>query len=455
MKTTDAKIVYSPCPPSSKDVIWGKTVNGKIEFQTFGNEGWKTVAKEDILKDIFQIKEEILEELTQSDWAENDTESLAHILNRTHYIIQPEETETLLDEESLGGDVEATTIGEGPYSVTGFSNATLVVGTKYRVSVVDENGFVFADDKIVEAVTMYAPIYGTPWSGPAEFTEQVVIPIYGDVSLENPVGLAAAITEENGLIIINTPDYDSYSNQPFTVTLKEITQEEEVQQLDEKFLPETKKYQGDWGESDEDSPNFIKNKPTIKAGQGESSIIEGDGITASGDSSHAEGSYTTARGIGSHAEGAGTTASGNMSHAEGTDATASGASSHAEGYQTTASGPQSHAEGNQTTASGYCSHAEGYQTTANHRSQHVVGEYNIADPSTNQATARGNYVEIVGNGVTSSAKSNARTLDWSGNETLAGNLTIGGASGATLKVESGALKVSFDGGTTWLTVSAS
>ena len=63
METTIAKIVYSPCPPSSKDVIWGKTVNGKIEFQTFGNEGWNTVAKEDILKDIFQIKEEILEEL--------------------------------------------------------------------------------------------------------------------------------------------------------------------------------------------------------------------------------------------------------------------------------------------------------------------------------------------------------------------------------------------------------
>lgn len=36
-----------------------------------------------------------------------------------------------------------------------------------------------------------------------------------------------------------------------------------------------------------------------------------------------------------------------------------------------------------------------------------------------------------------------------------GTLTIGGDSGATLKVESGALKVSFNGGTTWLTVSAS
>ena len=43
----------------------------------------------------------------------------------------------------------------------------------------------------------------------------------------------------------------------------------------------------------------------------------------------------------------------------------------------------------------------------------------------------------------------------SGVSAVGGNLTIGGDSGATLKVESGALKVSFDGGTTWLTVSAS
>ena len=34
------------------------------------------------------------------------------------------------------------------------------------------------------------------------------------------------------------------------------------------------------------------------------------------------------------------------------------------------------------------------------------------------------YVEIVGNG-NASTRSNARTLDWSGNETLAGKLTVG------------------------------
>ena len=91
-----------------------------------------------------------------------------------------------------------------------------------------------------------------------------------------------------------------------------------------------------------------------------------------------------------------------------------------QGWNVEASGSKSHAEGYNTTASGDYSHAEGDYTTANHLSQHVFGEYNISDPSTNASTARGTYVEIVGNG-TSSATSNARTLDWSGNQWIAGN----------------------------------
>jgi hypothetical protein len=72
------------------------------------------------------------------------------------------------------------------------------------------------------------------------------------------------------------------------------------------------------------------------------------------------------------------------------------------------------------------SHAEGDYTIANHRTQHVFGGYNIADPSIEDATARGTYVEIVGNGYKESGveyRSNARTLDWSGNEVLAGTIT--------------------------------
>ena len=158
---------------------------------------------------------------------------------------------------------------------------------------------------------------------------------------------------------------------------------------------------------------------------GESSHAEGFFTKASGDSSHAEGVTTTASGNNSHAEGSSTEASGAKSHAEGFGTIASGEDSHAEGHAPRASGDSSHAEGSSTTASGYNSHAEGNHTIANHKSQHVHGEYNISDPSTAEATERGNYVEIVGNGTADNARSNARTLDWSGNERLAGKLTVG------------------------------
>ena len=88
-----------------------------------------------------------------------------------------------------------------------------------------------------------------------------------------------------------------------------------------------------------------------------------------------------------------------------------------EGKDTTASGLAAHAEGRNTVASGYYSHAEGFNTIAAGQNQHVFGQYNIAD---NQNT----YVEIVGKG-DGNARSNARTLDWQGNEVLAGKLTVG------------------------------
>ena len=166
------------------------------------------------------------------------------------------------------------------------------------------------------------------------------------------------------------------------------------------------------------------------------SHAEGGNTTASGSVSHAEGGLTQAKGDASHAEGQNTKAIGANSHAEGSSTTANGLASHAEGGSTTAGGAQSHAEGGGTTTSGFASHAEGGGTTANgtyshtegegtiaqRKSQHVFGEYNIED--TGDSTTRGTYVEIVGNGATNS-RSNARTLDWSGNESLQGSLTLG------------------------------
>ena len=90
-----------------------------------------------------------------------------------------------------------------------------------------------------------------------------------------------------------------------------------------------------------------------------------------------------------------------------------------------ATGTQTHAEGSGVAAFGDYSHVQGIGTIAKNKSQHVFGEYNEVDPSNNASTARGNYVEIVGKGSGATARSNARTLDWNGNEVLSGKLTVG------------------------------
>lgn len=110
--------------------------------------------------------------------------------------------------------------------------------------------------------------------------------------------------------------------------------------------------------------------------------------------------------------------------ASGRSNTASGYYSHAEGYGNSVLMQNGHVEGEYNTVSGRSAHAEGEYNIANHRDQHVFGSYNIADTSTQNASTKGNYIEIVGNGTADNARSNARTLDWSGNETLAGWLTM-------------------------------
>lgn len=179
---------------------------------------------------------------------------------------------------------------------------------------------------------------------------------------------------------------------------------------------------------------------------GNYSHAEGSGTTASGHYSHSEGFRTTAY-LGAHAEGSDTTASGNYSHAEGFESTASGNYSHVEGYTSEASGYCSHAEGQRgiafgnsshaegilTTATGDYSHAEGRGTIASYQSMHVFGEYNslvvIEAEEGQEPDYRNGYVEMVGNGTATSARHDARTLDWNGNEVLAGTVTATGFIG--------------------------
>lgn len=139
--------------------------------------------------------------------------------------------------------------------------------------------------------------------------------------------------------------------------------------------------------------------------------------------SYAEGRMVFAGNEASHAEGNYTKALGHSAHAEGRLATAVGIGSHAEGYNTLAvdydnGGYSSHAEGRNTIARGRASHAEGFNTIATGNYQHAQGKYNIEDTSSV-------YADIVGNGTSASVRSNAYTLDWSGNGWYSGKVSAG------------------------------
>ena len=131
------------------------------------------------------------------------------------------------------------------------------------------------------------------------------------------------------------------------------------------------------------------------------------------------GYMNEASGEGSFASGYLTEAAGEYSHAEGKFSKATEESSHAEGFGAKANGRFSHAECRDTEANGSDSHAEGNGTVANGECQHSQGKYNIIDTD-------GKYLHIVGNGRDVSNRSNAHTLDWSGNAWFAGEVKVGG-----------------------------
>ncbi len=181
---------------------------------------------------------------------------------------------------------------------------------------------------------------------------------------------------------------------------------------------------GDKGDPGEDAAANLLDGESTNSIRQIAAAAESDSYSL-GESAAAFGINTKAIGKASHAEGVSSTASGQYAHAEGGFSSAAGHYSHTEGYQASTSAYYAHAEGVGTVAGGHSSHAEGFYTKATHKAQHVFGAYNVEDPSTEEHINRGTYIEIVGNGDEFGNRSNARTLDWSGNEKLAGGLTLG------------------------------
>lgn len=130
------------------------------------------------------------------------------------------------------------------------------------------------------------------------------------------------------------------------------------------------------------------------------------------------GRRTTGADIGqlSFAEGNNVVASREYCHAEGLNTISSNQASHAEGAGTISSGLASHAEGSTCEAKHTGAHAQNVGTLASSYAQTALGSFNVED--TSQA-----YLVIVGKGASSNNRSNAMTLDWNGNTTIAGTLT--------------------------------
>lgn len=143
--------------------------------------------------------------------------------------------------------------------------------------------------------------------------------------------------------------------------------------------------------------------------------------TVLGIKSTAEGFDNTVTGSYSHAEGWNNTVKSNFSHAEGVNVyIEEGAdAAHGEGIDIVVEGLYSHAEGYMTSVFGAMAHGEGVGNTVYGDAQHVQGKFNVEDED-------GKYQHIVGNGDSDESRSNAHTIDWSGNAWFSGDIKIGG-----------------------------
>lgn len=280
----------------------------------------------------------------------------------------------------------------------------------------------------------------------------------------------------NNTVKITTPDAAEY-----TITISTRIQDIKMAMEYDYLRP----LQSDWEEDDMGDVRYIINRPAIRAGEGENSIVEGGSeeeeasststILITGDAGAKTYSYTTEdtlpnngnlsiakygsstyRAItsidttnhtitfnrsfnaSSALDNASVTiydryhwANGTYSHSEGFRSMTFGSYSHAEGNGCITGQSSAHAEGSLTKAFGSASHSEGMATLANAQSSHAEGRSTIAASSYQHVQGKFNiedsnstYAHIVGNG-DYNAPSNAHTLDWSGNAWYAGKVSAG------------------------------
>jgi len=165
------------------------------------------------------------------------------------------------------------------------------------------------------------------------------------------------------------------------------------------------------------SSPFTFNASSTTGIESSSNTASGSRSTAMGDNTEASGNYSTSMGDS-------TTASGTVSTAMGDSTTSSGISSTAMGNGTTASGDYSTAMGISTVASGDYSTTMGSLTTASGFGSTAIGQHNVLN-SGDAATSFNltNTAFSIGNGTSAGARSDAFSVLFNGNTTVAGSIT--------------------------------
>lgn len=381
----------------------------------------------------------------QSDWNESDSSSDAYIANKPDlseklpsYTLG--ESTTIVDTTTVSfskdGDNDWYVSGRNPITITGGVSALRKYDCLYEITWDSDKYLLFSHgfcDHGLKRNYNYKINGLTVWTGIGN-----VVPLgYSSVSEDaNNIPFAITVQYYGGYFDSDVYIISYDTNVSHTISIKKIPIT--TKNIDLAFLiPDKYRNRGDFLirqgiKNSSGQTSIILNEGSQATGR--ASLAEGGATYATGDYSHAEGMCTIASGSISHAEGGyGTTASGSYAHAENYGTTASGAIAHAEGALTTASAQAAHAEGGTTIASGTYAHAEGVTTIANHKAQHAGGRFNVADPSQAAATEYGTYAEIIGNGYSEKVdgqtvehRSNARTLDWDGNEVLSGTIEASG-----------------------------
>lgn len=360
---------------------------------------------------------------TQSDWNENDESSKAYIKNRPFY------TTDLIEYKLYDGTY---TFSE----VNGlFTNSDDSIDAYNDFKEGQEITFIFDGEdysgnlKNINGVAMGTSALNIAYLGNSSLAQT----LYGSyIVFENVEDTGEPFVYLAGMSTMIA----AYGTEH---TIFCSVAEQDTIQIPEKYIPLVIRN----GEKD---GSIIINSFSNKA-TGYRATAEGSHTTASGSCSHAEGYMTTSSSECAHAEGKETIASGWQSHAEGMLSVASGEISHAEGEKTIAEGFCAHAEGFATKASGYQSHAEGTYTFALQSRVHAEGDCTIASSYAQHVQGKGNiedtqnkYAHIVGNGsvnpdtdtetdeiIFTGTRSNAHTLDWSGNAVFAGAVSGTGA----------------------------